>query len=113
MNHLNLYYLFTIVTVSKNGSILLSIWYLVNLLGLVDFFGGNGSTSDNCLLLNSLGSLGKNGNSDNSLILLFSFLFLYYFLFHYYKRGDFLINLYFYSARPVFLYYAQKIILKI
>ena len=53
-----------------------SNWRLVILLGLLRLFGGNGSTSDNCLLVNSLGSLEKNGNSGNSLILL-NYLFFF------------------------------------
>ena len=47
--------LLEIPTSSKNGSALLKIWYLVNILDLFFHFGGNGSTFDNCLLVNSLG----------------------------------------------------------
>ena len=47
--------LLEIPTSSKNSSTLLKIWYLVNILDLFFDFDGNGSTFDNCLLVNSLG----------------------------------------------------------
>ena len=43
------------LAVSQNGSILLNIWYLVSLLDLLGFSGGNGSTFDKSVLDNFLG----------------------------------------------------------
>ena len=57
--------------VSKNGSILLNIWYLVSLLDLLGFFGGNGSILDNSILVNFLEDV---GNLD----IVLSFLFIFY-----------------------------------
>ena len=101
-------YLLVILTLSKNGSILLNIWYLVNLLDLLGFSGKNGSIFDNSILVNFLED---DGSLDIFLVLIF--FFFYYFLSHYYKKVEFLIILYFYSAKSFFLYYAQKIVLKI
>ena len=70
-------------------------------------FGGNGSTSDNCLLVNFLGSLEKNGNSDKNLILL-NFLFFKNFWFLQYKKEDFLANSFFYISRPFLLIWCIK-----
>ena len=60
---------------------LINIWYLVSLLGFLDFSGGNGSTSDSCLLVNSLGFL--------VIFLVFLFFFFISFYFFNIKKIDF------------------------
>ena len=92
------------LAVSKDGSILLTIWYLVSLLDLLGFSGGNGSTFNNSILDNFLGK---------TLMLLICLFFFFILSFQHYNKGGFLINLYFYSATSFFLYNAQKIVLKI
>ena len=68
--------------------------------------------SDSSLLVNSLGSLRKNDNSDKRLILLFFFFFFLSLWFIHYKKEDFLASFCFYVFGPFSYYTPIKIILK-
>ena len=87
-------YLLVILTVSKSGQILLNIWYLVNLLDLLELFGKNGSSFDTWIWLYFLEN---NGNSDNFFFLFLNLLFLHY------KMVEFLINLHFLYSNAFYI----------